>query len=281
MSPMRLIILIVALVAAGLAAFLVRGIANQQPAVVTGPTETIERVVEVEIAQQQVLVAKTDLQIGTLLNPEHFRWANWPESTINPAYFTQDFAPDAMETLTGSVVKTAMFADEPIMPQKMVQKGETGYMAAILSPGKRAVTVEISPESASAGFILPDDRVDIILTEEVEPVGKGNKDAPPMMVTRTILENGRVLAIDQTFGDVDGIPTLTGSTATMELTQPQAELLARAARVGTLSLTLRSAADAGFNEGEALANIDSLEEVDSGSRKVMIYRSNKVEAGGN
>ena len=74
------------------------------------------------------------------------------------------------------------------------------------------------------------------------------------MVTKTILENARVLAIDQTFGDVDGIPTLTGSTATMELDQTQAELLARSARVGTLSLTLRSAADAGFNEGEALAN---------------------------
>jgi Flp pilus assembly protein CpaB len=66
----------------------------------------------------------------------------------------------------------------------------------------------------------------------------------------------------------------------MELTQNQAELLARAARVGELSLTLRSAADAGFNEGEALANVDSLDQVRSGSSKVMIYRSNKVEAGG-
>lgn len=280
MSPMRLIILAVALIAAGAAAFLVRNLASQQPTVVTGPAETVERIVEVEVSQQQVLVAKTDLTIGTLLNPEHFRWANWPESTINPAYFTQDFAPDAMETLTGSVVKTPLFADEPIMPQKIVQKGETGYMAAILAPGKRAVTVEISPESASAGFILPDDRVDIILTEEVEQVGNADEDAPPLMVTTTILENGRVLAIDQTFGDVDGIPTLTGSTATMELTQQQAELLARAARVGTLSLTLRSAADAGFNEGEAHANIDSLEQVSSGHKKVMIYRSNKVEAGG-
>ena len=141
------------------------------------------------------------------------------------------------------------------------------------------MTVEISPESASAGFILPDDRVDIILTEQVEQVG-ADQDAPPIMVTTTILENGRVLAIDQTFGDVDGIPTLTGSTATMELTQAQAELLARAARVGSLSLTLRSVADAGFNEGEALADIDSLDRVRTGSSKVMIYRSNKVEAGG-
>jgi len=276
---MRLIILAVALVAAGLAAFLVRNIASQQPTVVEGPTETVERIVEVEVSQQKVLVARGDLRVGTLLAPDDFKWANWPEATINPAYFTQDFAPDAMETLTGSVVRAAMYVDEPVMPQKIVQKGETGFMAALLSPGKRAVTVEISPESASAGFILPDDRVDIILTEQVEQVGV-DEDAPPIMVTTTILENGRVLAIDQTFGDVDGIPTLTGSTATMELTQGQAELLARAARVGELSLTLRSVADAGFNEGEALADVDSLDRVRSGSSKVMIYRSNKVEAGG-
>ncbi len=279
MSPMRLIILAVALVAAGLAAFLVRNIASQQPTVVEGPTETVERIVEVEVSQQKVLVARSDLRVGTLLTPDDFKWENWPEATINPAYFTQDFAPDAMETLTGSVVRTAMFVDEPIMPQKIVQKGETGFMAALLAPGKRAVTVEISPESASAGFILPDDRVDIILTEQVEQVGV-DEDAPPIMVTTTILENGRVLAIDQTFGDVDGIPTLTGSTATLELTQGQAELLARAARVGELSLTLRSVADAGFNEGEALADVDSLDRVRTGSSKVMIYRSNKVEAGG-
>ncbi|MEC7291196.1 MAG: Flp pilus assembly protein CpaB [Pseudomonadota bacterium] len=279
MSPMRLIILAVALIAAVAAAFLVRNMANQQPTVVTGPTQTVEKIVEVEVSQQKVLVAKGDLRVGTLLTPDDFKWANWPEETVNPAYFTQDFAPDAMETLTGSVVRVAMYVDEPIMPQKIVQKGETGFMAALLAPGKRAVTVEISPESASAGFILPDDRVDIILTEVVQQVGT-DEDAPPITVTTTILENGRVLAIDQTFGDVDGIPTLTGSTATMELTQNQAELLARAARVGELSLTLRSAADAGFNEGEALANVDSLDQVRSGSSKVMIYRSNKVEAGG-
>lgn len=279
MSPMRLVILAVALVAAGLAAFLVRNLASQQPTVVSGPTETVERIVEVEVSQQKVLVAKADLTVGTLLTPEDFKWANWPEATINPAYFTQDFTPDAMEELTGSVVRTAMYADEPIMPQKVVRKGETGFMAALLAPGKRAVTVEISPESASAGFILPDDRVDIILTEQVEQTGAGD-DAPPITVTSTILENARVLAIDQTFGDVDGIPTLTGSTATMELTQDQAELLARSSRVGSLSLTLRSAADAGFNQGEALANVDSLDRVKSGTGKVMIYRSNQVEAGG-
>ena len=97
MSPMRLIILAVALIAAVAAAFLVRNMANQQPTVVTGPTQTVEKIVEVEVSQQKVLVAKGDLRVGTLLTPDDFKWANWPEETVNPAYFTQDFAPDAME----------------------------------------------------------------------------------------------------------------------------------------------------------------------------------------
>lgn len=275
---MRLIILAVALIAAIAAAFLVRGIANQQPATAVGPAQTVEKIVEVEVSQQKVLVAKTDLKVGTLLTPDEFRWANWPESTINPAYYTQDVAPDSMEELTGSVVRSAMYADEPIMPQKIVQKGDTGFMAALLNPGMRAMTIEISPESASAGFILPDDRVDIILTELIEY--SGDEDLPPQLITHTIMENTRVIAIDQTFGDVDGIPTLTGSTATMEISQEQAELLANSQRSGTLSLTLRSAADAGFNDGQALANRTLLNDLESGGRKVMIYRSNKVEAGG-
>ncbi len=278
MSPMRLIILAVALFAAIAAAFLVRGIANQQPSAAVGPAQTVEKIVEVEVSQQKVLVAKTDLKVGTLLTPDEFRWANWPESTINPAYYTQDVAPDSMEELTGSVVRSAMYADEPIMPQKIVQKGDTGFMAALLSPGMRAMTIEISPESASAGFILPDDRVDIILTQLIEY--SGDEDLPPQLITHTIMENTRVIAIDQTFGDVDGIPTLTGSTATMEISQEQAELLANSQRSGTLSLTLRSAADAGFNDGQALANRTLLNDLESGGRKVMIYRSNKVEAGG-
>ena len=108
----------------------------------------------------------------------------------------------------------------------------------------------------------------------------GDEDLPPQLVTNTIMENTRVIAIDQTFGDVDGIPTLTGSTATMEISQQQAELLANSQRSGTLSLTLRSAADAGFNDGQALANRTLISDLESGGRKVMIYRSNKVEAGG-
>lgn len=275
MSPMRLIILAVAAMAAVLAAFLVRNMASQPAPVQTA--EAVERIVEVEVSQQKVLVAKNDMRVGSLITPDELRWIDWPESAINPSYFTQEVAPEAMETLTGSVVRIATYADEPILPQKIVQKGETGFMAALLKPGFRAAAVEISPESASAGFILPDDRVDIILTQEIEFVN--GEDLQERTVTSTILENVRILAIDQTFGDMDGIPTLTGSTATMELTARQAEMMALASRTGTISLTLRSVADADFNNGEALEKEGALDDVDNGGG-VTVYRSGKPAAGG-
>lgn len=279
MSPMRLIILAVAAFAAVAAAFLVRNLANQPATVTTGPAETVEKIVEVEVSQIKVLTANSDFRVGTLLTPEDFQWSDWPEASVNPGYYTQATTPEAMEELAGSVVRTAIYADEPILPQKIVVKGETGFMAALLRPGMRAVTVEISPESASAGFILPDDRVDIILTQEIE-INTG-QSVTEMAVTKTIMQNARVLAIDQTFGDVDGIPTLTGTTATMELTQEQAELLAVAARTGSLSLTLRSAADADFNEGVTIADTDLLVDGPGGpGNAIRIYRNGKVTSGG-
>ena len=276
MSPMRLIILAVAALAAVAAAFLVRNMASQPAAVVQA--EPVERIVEVEVSQQKVLVAKQDLMVGHLLTPDDFRWADWPESTLNPSYFTEEVNPDAMEILSGSVVRVATYAEEPILPQKIVQKGETGFMAALLRPGFRAVAVEISPESASAGFILPDDRVDVILTQEIEVVVASGTDQ--RTVTSTIIENVRILAIDQTFAGTEEIPTLTGSTATMELTPRQAEMVALASRTGTISLTLRSAADARFNNGEALSKEDAFQDVGPSGSAVTVYRSGKPAAGG-
>ena len=254
-----------------MAALLVRGMVGGT----TGPTdtpETIERIVEVEMSQTKVLVMRADVRVGHLLTPDDFQWSDWPERSVNIDYYVEADAPDAIETLTGSVVRTAMYADEPVLPQKLVQKGETGFMAALLKPGMRALSVEISPESASAGFILPDDRVDVILTQEIElPASKGRKEE--RTVSTTILENVRILAIDQTFGDVEGIPTMTGSTATMELLPEQAELVALASRTGAISLTLRSYADADFNEGNAKSTIDLSGNLDAGGNQVVVYRA--------
>lgn len=253
-----------------MAALLVRGMAGGT----TGPAdapETIEKIVEVEISQTKVLVVRGDVRVGHLLTPDDFQWTDWPERSVNMDYFVQDDAPDAIETLTGSVVRTAMYADEPVLPQKLVQKGETGFMAALLKPGMRAISVEISPESASAGFILPDDRVDVILTQEIEiPGDKGKEERT---ISTTILENVRILAIDQTFGDIEGVPTMTGSTATMELQPAQAELVALASRTGAISLTLRSYADADFNEGNAKSKIDLSGDLDAGGNQVVVYRA--------
>ncbi|MEM7492504.1 MAG: Flp pilus assembly protein CpaB [Pseudomonadota bacterium] len=278
MSPMRLIILAVAGIAAVVAAFLVRGMVSESPEpTVVAQTETIVK--EVEVSQVKVLVAASDLPIGTLLSPSDFRWADWPERTVNPGYFTEEDHSDAMEKLAGSVVRTSLFAEEPILPQKIVQKGETGFMAALLSPGKRAVSVEISPESASAGFILPDDRVDVILTYEVE-VQQGEEMVEQTTVV-TAMENVRVLAIDQLFGEVDGAPALTGSTATLELTPEEAELISLAARKATISLTLRSHADAGENNGETIARLDLIDD-DQGGRgnQIVIFRNGNMSTGG-
>jgi len=276
MSPMRLIILAVAAIAAVAAAFLVRGMANAPAPTTTAEPTTIVK--EVEISQIKVLVAANDLPIGTLIGPSDFAWADWPEKALNPGFFTEAVQPDAMETLAGSVVRSTIYADEPILPQKIVQKGETGFMAALLGPGKRAVSLEISPESASAGFILPDDRVDVIVTYDVE-VLQGET-----MVDRTVvvtaMENVRVLAIDQMFGEVDGVPALTGSTATLELTPEQAELMSIASRKGTISLTLRSHADAGDNNGEATARLDLIDDDVGTGDQVLIFRNGNVSTGG-
>lgn len=247
MSPVRLIILLVAAAAAIGAALLVRGMSGQAPQQVAGEPLVIEK--EVEVSSTKVLVARSDMRVGSLLTPDDFKWADWPERAVNMGYFTQESHPDAIEELSGSVVKTALVEGEPIMPQKIVKKGETGFMAALLAPGMRAISVEISPETASAGFILPDDRVDVILTYDVETIAE--RGVSETTVTRTIIENARVLAIDQIFGEMDGTPVLTGSTATLELEPQHAELLAHASRLGTISLALRSVADAAENDGIA------------------------------
>ena len=230
------------------------------------------------MSQTKVLVARHDMIVGSLLTPDDLQWSDWPERSVNPNFYTQESHSEAIEEITGSVVRAALYSDEPILPIKIVQKGETGFMAALLRPGMRAATIEISPELASAGFILPDDRVDVILTYRVEVVTKN--DVQDRTLTKTIMENARILAIDQTFREVDGVPALTGSTATLELNQQQAELMALAASMGQISLTLRSVADADWNGGEVKAETDMLESLESGGNEVTVFRNGTSVGGG-
>ncbi len=265
MSAMRMIILLVAAAAAAGAALLVRNLAPGQT-----PVQAVQEIVmpETEMVEEprvKVLVMRRDVSVGELLLPIDFVWTDWPESTLNINYVTEDLMPDALEQFSQSVVRIAMYENEPVLPQKIVKKGETGYMAALLSPGMRAVSVEISTDSASGGFILPNDRVDVMVTYMVQ-VESGNGDGggddkQDIPVTTVILENARVLAIDQQVQQGEGGSYAIGSTATLELGREEARLLAMAERMGSISLALRSVRDAVTTPGPTQARTDFLVDV--------------------
>lgn len=276
MSPIRIIILVIAAAAAVLAAFMVKNMSKAPPPETVTVTELESSIQEVQVSEIQVLVARSDFEIGQLLTEADFEWAPWPEANIVEGYITEEDNPDALEELSGSVVRRTIYEREPILPVKLVTKGETGYMAALLTPGMRAMSVEISTESASGGFILPDDRVDVILTHEVEiPNGEFTEERP---VTTTIIQNVRVLAVDQIFRQDDsGVSAVIGNVATLELSPREVELLALAGRMGSLSLSLRSWSDA--SEGRPVASrLDFLRNASPGGKNsgtITVYRNGK------
>ena len=233
MKLFRVLVLVVALAAGGIAAYL---------ALNMGPTQLGPTVVELapQIQSQDVLVAAADLSQGDKLNAENVRWQTWPEDALNPTYIQKQTTPDAIETLKGSVVRSQFVAGEPIREVKLAKPG-SGFLSAILSPGMRAIAVRVSAESAAGGFVLPNDRVDVIqtITQQASP------NTPGQNVSRTILTNVKVLAVDQTVDETGGESVVVGKTATLELDPSQVEVITAAEASGTLSLALRSFADAG------------------------------------
>lgn len=223
MNIARIAVLAVALVAGGLAFMLSRGESPAPVKVVQPPSDTVE-----------VLVAKTDIGVGRSVSPENLAWQAWPTKAAGPLYIKKSARPDAIEKMKGAVARSNFVAGEPIREQKLIMAGGSGFMSAILPAGMRAVSTEISAESGAGGFILPNDYVDVILTRE----------QADQFVSETVLRNVRVLAVDQTIEEKDGVKTVVGKTATLELSPRQAETLALSRRRGPLSLALRSLADA-------------------------------------
>lgn len=273
MSPLlRIIVVLIAAGAAIGAAILLRS-ASSQPAAAIVPqqAETIERIVEV--SETEVLVATRALRIGEVTSPEDFRWAKWPETSVNPEHYLKEVNAEAINDLAGMVVRAQVYEGEPILPQRLVRRGDTGVMAALVSSGKRAVSLEISAETASGGFILPDDRVDVIMTHEVERVTKeGIVDEIQSVI---IIENARVLAIDQGIRTEDGMETAIGSTATLELAPDDAALIAFGERKGVLSLALRSMEDAALWGDEVVSRADDFAAGRS-SGQVTVFRNGRV-----
>src|SRR6185369_11176178 len=195
------------------------------------------------VAQLQtvdILVAKSDIGLGQSVKPDDLQWQVWPASTASGNFISRASKADAIKDITGSIARTPFVAGEPIREQKLVKAEGSGFMAAILPSGYRAISTEISPETGAGGFILPNDRVDVILSRrEKNPDTKG----PDLTTSEIILTNVRVLAIDQAPKEKEGTSSMVGKTATLELKPEQAETLARARQSGTLTLALRSIVD--------------------------------------
>ncbi|MFN9934718.1 MAG: Flp pilus assembly protein CpaB, partial [Hyphomonadaceae bacterium] len=200
---------------------------------------------EVKAETVNVLVAKRDMVVGERISPSSLGWeAYTPTSASTPGFFLQSKNPKAIEEFSNGIVRQAMVKGEPVLASKIVDvEATTGAMAALLTPGMRAVSFPISPETAVAGFVLPNDRVDILLTREVQ--FSSNGQSVSRVISSAILENVRILAIDQAITQDKDKTTLPGGIATVELSAADAEKLRLAHKLGDLSVTLRGYADAG------------------------------------
>jgi len=235
MNTARIVVLTIAVGAGGVAAYLASG-SDNKPA----PTEPVAQMQTVD-----VLVAKSDIGLGQTVTPDDMQWQTWPAATASNTFIRRNERPDATTQIAGSIARAPFIQGEPIREPKLVRANGSGFMAAILPTGMRAVSTEISPETGAGGFILPNDRVDVLLTKRDKNTGSG---APDVINSEIILSNVRVLAIDQTPKEKDGQNVVVGKTVTLELKPEQAETLARSRQTGTLSLALRSIADVNMVE---------------------------------
>jgi pilus assembly protein CpaB len=236
MKAARLVVLGVAVAAGGIAAYLAASNKAPPPPPPAAPAPP-------PLATVDVLVAKTDLERGQVIENKDVGWQTWPADAANSNFIKKSDRPDAVNDMVGSIVRVAMISGDPIREPYVVKAKGSGFMAAVLPKGMRAVAVDISPDLDAGGFILPDDRVDVMLTRRDKTAEKAT--GVEKFVTDTILRDVRVLAVDQTIDEKAGTKNVMGKTATLELTESQAETLALAHQLGTISLTLRSLLDSG------------------------------------
>lgn len=225
MKIARILVLAIA-VAAGIIAFRMVMMSGGTPEPVIVQQQPTEQ-------KAQVLVAKKDILLGGKLKPDDMTWANWPEDAIPLGAVTKQTNPEAEDQYMGRIARSPIFAGEPIRPERLINT-DKGFMSAILPKGKRAIAVSVEAETTAGGFILPGDKVDLILTR------RSDNGA----ISETILENIRVLAIDNTTAGEEEQKALNPKrTATLELTLAQSEIVAQSAQVGEIALALRSAQD--------------------------------------
>lgn len=248
---MRLVVVVVAIVAGGGAGWLALQATWREP--------LEAQTVVVEAPKVDVLTPKVDLLRGARIEGNHLAWSAWPAEQVSSGMILKSDQADAPQTLAGRVLRSNVYAGDPVRMQHLAQN-PGGYLSMALQPGMRAIGIQISEDKSAGGFVLPNDRVDVLHTVIRNISGGGTATG----ATRTILTNVRVLAIGQISFDSGSLvvddfaggaspgaggdgSTLIGKTATLEVSARQAEILQAAAASGQLALALRAADDFGLS----------------------------------
>jgi pilus assembly protein CpaB len=242
MGLRRIIVLLIAVIAAGGTAMYARSWIEGQRTTIAAVAAPAPEV------KHEVLVADLDLAAGSFVKPQHLRWQQWPTDDVPETYVLKGVRSD--DEMIGAVVRSRIATGEPITDGAVVKPGDRGFLAAVLNPGMRAVSVPVTPTSANSGLIFPGDRIDLILTQTLLPTeGEGGA----RRVSETVLKNIRIIAMGVETGDdaEAGKNNEKAKTATFEVTPGQAETVALLTELGKLSLSLRSLAA----DGEAESTI--------------------------
>jgi len=251
MNTPRIVVLTIAIAAGGVAAYLASGSDNKPAPEPAAQLPTVD-----------VLVARSEIGLGQTIRPDDLQWQSWPTASASSVFIKRNERPDATTQIAGMIARSPFISSEPIREQKLVKADGSGFMAAILPTGMRAISTEISPETGAGGFILPNDRVDVILTRRIKNAEHPNQ--PDVVTSEIVLANIRVLAIDQAPKEKDGQSAVVGKTVTLELKQDQVGVLASARQAGSLSLALRSIAD--------VKMVENIPENTTAGRSVSIIR---------
>lgn len=239
MNSKRIVFLLLAVIVAGTTAFLARAWLQAERAAIAAQIVSPKPAVASSV---QVLVARNALRTGQLIKPDDLRWQAWPQGALPQTYIIEGTRP--ISDFVGAVARTSFRVGQPLVDTDIVMPGSRGFLAAVLRPGLRAVSVPATATSAVSGFIYAGDRVDVLLTHKL------NGPSGQHTATETILRNARVIAMDQKLDFAAGDKPEVAKTATLELTAKQTEIVTLAVKMGDLSLVLRSLQDEEDRDGE-------------------------------
>ncbi len=252
-----LIFALIAFVLTGGTVFLVNKWLQQERARMAQPASKLQ---PVEVATY-VMVASRDIPAGNFVAAADLRWQSWPDGSVPSQYVVRAGVAkgdEIMQNFVGAVVRAGVVAGQPLSRDVVVRPGDRGFLAAVLRPGTRAMSVPVTETSGVAGLVFPGDRVDIVLLHDVNKIRIGE----------TVLTGVRVIAVDQTVSDLkpqgkQGTTqgAIKARTMTFELTPKQVEIIAVATRMGMLTLSLQSlACKDGISESASAGDVPSCAE---------------------